>query len=93
MSASPVFGVFGIPILVVMGELGTGVARFSWFPWDMLFCFPLAILLSVICSCLSLVHGLCPWISTGPGGRWSEPCSEPQSHLVEQRSQCWVPGP
>ena len=54
----------------------------SWFPWDILFRFPLAILLSVICSCLSLVSGLYPWISTGPGGRWVEPCSMPQCRRV-----------
>ena len=65
-----------------MGELGSGVARLSWFPWDILFHFPLAILLSVICSCLSLVSVLCPWISTAPGVRWAKPCSMPQSRRV-----------
>ena len=64
----------------------------SWFPWDILFRFPLAILLSVICSCLSLISGLCPWISTVPGGRWVEPCSMPQSRLEEQKFQSSVPG-
>ena len=30
-------GVFGIPMFSVMGELGSGVARLSLFPWDILF--------------------------------------------------------
>ena len=41
-------GVFGIPLFVVMGELGSSVARFYWFLSGTFFCFPLAILLSVI---------------------------------------------
>ena len=41
-------GVFGNPPLAAVGELDSDVARLSWFPSLMFFCFPLAILLSVI---------------------------------------------
>ena len=41
-------GVFGNPLLAVVGELFSHVARFSWFPLLKFFHFPLVILLSVI---------------------------------------------
>ena len=41
-------GMFGNPLVAVVGELGYGVARLSCFPLLRFFHFPLAILLSVI---------------------------------------------
>ena len=63
-SESSFSGVFGILLFAVIGELGSGVARFSWFSWGMLFRFPLAILLSVfICGLVSdwFSSLLCTW--------------------------------
>ena len=61
-SVSPFSGVFGILLLAVMGELGTGVARFSWFPCVLSFPF----LLPFYCqSCVTgslLYHS---WLTAG----------------------------
>ena len=62
-------GVFGNPLLAVVGELGSDVAKMSWFLLLRFLHFPLAILLSVIIGDLVVSDWSLPlmWI-LGPVG-------------------------
>jgi hypothetical protein len=57
-------GVLGNPLLAVVGELGSEVAKWNWFLFLMFLCLPLVWVFQVLTGLLSLT-GFCPSCESG----------------------------